>query len=153
MSVGVFSVLLQQQPPPSFQVGSSSVDRDLLILLVGAGFTAIGAVLGYFLRLNEDKVKRERDRQETERVLSNKTLLNLEHGHTLSKVLEAQGITLEEAAKAMPDEQQKELRRKWDEDPLQRAMEEKFREDEELLKEMGAFEVRQPSRREWGGTG
>ena len=147
MPVGVFSVLLQQ-PPPSFQVGSLSVDRDLLFLLAGVG---LGAVLGYFFRLKEDKVKRDRDRQEEERVVWNKTLLNLEHGHTLSKVLEAQGITLEEAAKAMPDEQQKELKRKWDGDPLQiqRAMEEKSREAEELLKEMGAFEVRQPSRREW----
>lgn len=113
------------------------MDRDLFFLLAGAGLSGIAGMVGYFLRLQEDRVKRDRDRQEAERILWNKSLLNLEHGHMISEVLKAQGMTLDEAAKAMPDEQHRELRKKWDGDPLQRAMDEESRRGKEWLEEAG----------------
>lgn len=62
--------ILLQQTPPLTQVSSSPTDRDLYFLLLGAGIALLSAVvtslLQHFLRLREERIKWQRDKEERE---------------------------------------------------------------------------------------
>lgn len=128
------SILLQASPP--IHVGLWQVDRDIVFFVLGVGATVIGSLIAHYLRLREDAVKRDRDRQEIERRLWNKSLLNLEHGPGLSKILEAQGLSLEEVARAMPPDAQKEMRTKWDEKAVNEMVEASNKKDQLIVNEL-----------------
>jgi flagellar motor component MotA len=55
------------------------IDQEILLILLGAGLSLVGAVVGsitqHFLSLRADRVRRERDKEERERQLVRETLL------------------------------------------------------------------------------
>lgn len=129
----------------------------IVTLLLGAGIGFVSAILmAYFqhrLSLNADKEKRERDTAEKRRVAENLMLLKLEYGDTFEQVMKQVNMTPREMAEALGEEAARGLKTKWKGSlNLEQLAKEQETEQQNLLKEMGAFErkdVNQPTSSTW----